>query len=76
MDNLGAARATGRPRIGVFLHLGNWELAGPKMLSLGETSAQIAQTLATTGNFQGVAPGVNLVSSARAARSASASSSA
>jgi len=46
MDNLEAARATGRPRIGVFLHLGNWELAGPKMLSLGETSAQIAQTLA------------------------------
>jgi len=46
MDNLEAARATGRPRIGVFLHLGNWELAGPKMLSIGETSAQIAQTLA------------------------------
>jgi KDO2-lipid IV(A) lauroyltransferase len=46
LDNLEAARATGRPRIGIFLHLGNWELAGPKLLSLGETSAQIAQTLA------------------------------
>jgi KDO2-lipid IV(A) lauroyltransferase len=46
MSNLEAARATGRPRIGIFLHLGNWELAGPKMLALGETSAQIAQTLA------------------------------
>jgi KDO2-lipid IV(A) lauroyltransferase len=46
IDNLEAARATGRPRIGIFLHLGNWELAGPKMLALGETSAQIAQTLA------------------------------
>jgi KDO2-lipid IV(A) lauroyltransferase len=46
MDNLEAARATGRPRIGIFLHLGNWELAGPKLLALGETSAQIAQTLA------------------------------
>jgi KDO2-lipid IV(A) lauroyltransferase len=46
MGNLEAARATGRPRIGVFLHLGNWELAGPKMLAIGETSAQIAQTLA------------------------------
>ena len=46
MDHLAAARATGRPRIGIFLHLGNWELAGPKMLALGENSAQIAQTLA------------------------------
>jgi len=46
MDNLEAARATGRPRIGIFLHLGNWELAGPKLLAIGETSAQIAQTLA------------------------------
>lgn len=46
MDNLLAARATGRPRIGIFLHLANWELAGPKLLSLGETSAQIVQNLA------------------------------
>ena len=46
MENLENARATGRPRIGIFLHLGNWELVGPKLLSLGETSSQIVQPLA------------------------------
>ncbi len=46
MENLTAARAIKRPRIGLFLHLGNWELAGPKLLSLGETSSQIVQPLA------------------------------
>ncbi len=45
LEHLHAARATGRPRIGLFLHLGNWELVGPKMLELGETSSQIVQTL-------------------------------
>jgi KDO2-lipid IV(A) lauroyltransferase len=46
MDNLLAARATGRPRIALFVHLGNWELVGPKILDLGENSSQIVQRLA------------------------------
>jgi KDO2-lipid IV(A) lauroyltransferase len=46
MEHLDRARASGRPRICMFLHLGNWELVGPKLLSLGETSSQIVQPLA------------------------------
>ncbi|HEX4504438.1 MAG TPA: lysophospholipid acyltransferase family protein [Alphaproteobacteria bacterium] len=46
MENLLAARATGRPRIALFVHLGNWELVGPKILDLGENSSQIVQRLA------------------------------
>ncbi len=45
IEHLNAARASGRPRIGLFLHLGNWELVGPKMLEMGETSSQVVQTL-------------------------------
>jgi KDO2-lipid IV(A) lauroyltransferase len=46
MEHLIAARATGRPRIALFMHLGNWELVGPKILDLGENSSQIVQRLA------------------------------
>jgi KDO2-lipid IV(A) lauroyltransferase len=46
IEHLENARAGGRPRICLFLHLGNWELVGPKLLSLGETSSQIVQPLA------------------------------
>jgi KDO2-lipid IV(A) lauroyltransferase len=46
MEHLLAARATGRPRIALFVHLGNWELVGPKILDLGENSSQIVQRLA------------------------------
>ncbi len=45
LEHLYAARESGRARIGLFLHLGNWELVGPKMLEMGETSSQIVQTL-------------------------------
>ncbi len=45
LEHLEAARAAGRPRIGLFLHLGNWELVGPKLLEIGETSSQVVQTL-------------------------------
>ncbi len=45
LEHLHASRASGRPRIGLFMHLGNWELVGPKMLEMGETSSQIVQTL-------------------------------
>jgi KDO2-lipid IV(A) lauroyltransferase len=46
LEHLTAARATGRPRIALFVHLGNWELVGPKILDLGENSSQIVQRLA------------------------------
>ncbi len=36
LEHIEAARATGRPRIYVGLHLGNWELLGPKLIDLGE----------------------------------------
>jgi len=45
MDNLEAGRATGRPRIGLFVHLGNWEVVGPKARDLGEDWLQIVQVL-------------------------------
>jgi KDO2-lipid IV(A) lauroyltransferase len=45
MEHLQAAKATGRPRIGLFVHLGNWELMGPKLLELGEDWHQISQPL-------------------------------
>jgi KDO2-lipid IV(A) lauroyltransferase len=45
MEHLQAAKATGRPRIALFVHLGNWELVGPKLLELGEDCRQIAQPL-------------------------------
>jgi KDO2-lipid IV(A) lauroyltransferase len=46
MENLEAGRATGRPRIGLFVHLGNWEVVGPKARDLGEDWLQIVQVLA------------------------------
>jgi len=45
MEHLEAARAIGRPRIALFVHLGNWALGGPKLLDLGEDCRQIAQPL-------------------------------
>ncbi len=35
-EHVEAARAAGRPRIFVGVHLGNWELLGPKLIDLGE----------------------------------------
>jgi KDO2-lipid IV(A) lauroyltransferase len=35
LENLDYARATGRPLIGLGVHLGNWETIGVAMLSLG-----------------------------------------
>ena len=46
IEHLHAARASGRPRICMFLHLSNWEVVGPKLISLGETASQIVQPLA------------------------------
>lgn len=43
LENLTAARASGRPRIYVGVHLGNWELIGPKLISLGEDLVQFIQ---------------------------------
>jgi KDO2-lipid IV(A) lauroyltransferase len=45
-EHLAAARATGRTRIGLFMHLGNWELVGPKIIDLGENLSQVVQELA------------------------------
>ncbi|GBQ36642.1 hypothetical protein HLH34_06120 [Gluconacetobacter azotocaptans] len=43
LENLEAARATGRPRIVAALHLGNWEMVGPTMLALGENGFDVYQ---------------------------------
>lgn len=43
LDNLEAARATGRPRIAAALHLGNWEIVGPTLLALGENGLDVYQ---------------------------------
>jgi KDO2-lipid IV(A) lauroyltransferase len=43
LEHLEAALASGRPRIYICLHLGNWELIGPKLLSLGEDLMQFFQ---------------------------------
>lgn len=43
LENLNAARASGRPRIYIGVHLGNWELIGPKLFSLGEDAVQFIQ---------------------------------
>jgi KDO2-lipid IV(A) lauroyltransferase len=40
--NMAAARAHG-PRIYVGVHLGNWELLGPKLLAMGEDGAEFYQ---------------------------------
>jgi KDO2-lipid IV(A) lauroyltransferase len=40
-ENLDAARATGRPLIGLGLHLGNWETIGVAMLRLGMQGGSI-----------------------------------
>jgi KDO2-lipid IV(A) lauroyltransferase len=45
LDHLLASRATGRPRICMFLHLANWEIVGPTFLELGEGGLQIYQPL-------------------------------
>lgn len=45
LEHLMAARATGKPRIFVFLHLGNWEMVGPTLLKLGEDGVQVYQPL-------------------------------
>jgi len=37
LDDLLAARATGKARICIFVHLGNWEVLGPTLVDLGET---------------------------------------
>ena len=44
--HLAASRATGRRRIWLLLHLGNWELAGPKLLAIGEDSSHVVHTIA------------------------------
>ncbi len=36
LEHVEAARATGRPRIYVSLHVGDWELLGPYLIRLGE----------------------------------------
>ena len=43
LENLDAARATGRPRIWAALHLGNWEIVGPTLLDLGEKGFDVYQ---------------------------------
>jgi KDO2-lipid IV(A) lauroyltransferase len=43
LEHLEAARATDRPRIFLGLHLGNWELAGPRLIDLGEDLLQFFQ---------------------------------
>ena len=43
LEQLAAARATGRPRIVAALHLGNWEIVGPTMLALGENGLDVYQ---------------------------------
>ena len=43
LENLEAARATGRPRIAAALHLGNWEIVGPTLLALGENGLDVYQ---------------------------------
>lgn len=45
MDNLIHAKALGRPIIFLFMHLGNWEVIGPKLLSSGGRGIQIYQQL-------------------------------
>jgi KDO2-lipid IV(A) lauroyltransferase len=42
-ENFEAARAAGRARIYIGLHLGNWELLGPKLLTLGEDLIEFYQ---------------------------------
>jgi KDO2-lipid IV(A) lauroyltransferase len=43
--HLEAARATGRPRIGLFVHLGNWELVPQALETQGENWRHVAQPL-------------------------------
>ncbi len=45
LDRLLAMRATGRPRICLFLHLANWEVIGPSFVEHGEGGLQIYQPL-------------------------------
>jgi KDO2-lipid IV(A) lauroyltransferase len=44
-EHLEAARATGRPRIGLFVHLGNWEVIAQALDTLDENWRQVAQPL-------------------------------
>jgi KDO2-lipid IV(A) lauroyltransferase len=44
-EHLVAALASGKPRIWMFLHLGNWEILGPGLLGMGEAGFQIYQPL-------------------------------
>lgn len=45
LEHLVAAREAGRPRICLLLHLGNFEMAGTRLVDLGESSAQVTQRL-------------------------------
>lgn len=49
-EHLAAARATGRPRIFLLLHLGAWELIGPTLLRQGESGRHLYQPL--TNRFE------------------------
>lgn len=44
-EHLEAVRLTGRPRIGLFVHLGNWEVIAQALDTLGENWRQVAQPL-------------------------------
>ncbi len=43
MEHLEAARAAGRPRVVASMHLANWELVGPKFVTLGEDAVSFFQ---------------------------------